>query len=150
MSELEIVIRELKRTEYQAALELCRKVFREFEAPDDCVDESTDAFYKSICDKEYLNQLRIFGAYDDESLAGVIATRNEGTHIALFFVDEVYQGKGIGRNLFECILNECPAGRMTVNSSHYAIPIYHRFGFHDTDQEQIQDGIRFTPMEREV
>ena len=66
MSESEIVIRELKRKEYQAALELYRKVFfREFEAPDDCVDE-------------------------------------------------VYQG------------------RMTVNSSHYAIPIYHRFGFHDT------------------
>lgn len=102
MSESEIVIRELKRKEYQAALELYRKVFfREFEAPDDCVDE-------------------------------------------------VYQGRGIGRKLFECILKECPAGRMTVNSSHYAIPIYHRFGFHDTDQEQIQDGIRFTPMERNV
>lgn len=84
MSELEIVIRELKRKEYPAALELCRKVFlREFEAPDD-------------------------------------------------HVDEVYQG------------------RMTVNSSHYAVPIYHRFGFYDTEQEQMQDGIRFTPMERDI
>ena len=146
----EIAIREMEMEEYPAALELCRKVFREFEASDDHVEESTDAFYKCICDKEYLNQLRIFGAYDDERLAGVIATRSKGSHIALFFVDEVYQGRGIGRKLFECILKECPAGRMTVNSSHYAIPIYHRFGFHDTDQEQIQDGILFTPMEREV
>ena len=80
---MKIVIRELNEEEYPAALELSRKVFREFEAPADCVEK-------------------------------------------------VYQG------------------RMTVNSSHYAIPIYHRFGFHDTYQEQMQDGIRFTPMERNV
>lgn len=33
-----------------------------------------------------------------------------------------------------------------VNSSPYAVPIYHKLGFVDTDTEQLSDGIRYTPM----
>lgn len=28
----------------------------------------------------------------------------------------------------------------------YAVPIYHKLGFCDTDKEQTVDGLRFTPM----
>ena len=36
---------------------------------------------------------------------------------------------------------------MTVNSSPYAVPIYHKLGFKDTGSEQVVNGLRFTPME---
>jgi len=35
---------------------------------------------------------------------------------------------------------------MTVNSSPYAVDIYRRLGFHAISEEQLTDGIRFTPM----
>jgi len=37
---------------------------------------------------------------------------------------------------------------MTVNSSPYAVPIYHKLGFKDTGSEQVVNGLRFTPMEQ--
>jgi len=92
--------------------------------------------------------LRAFGAFENEKLVGVIATRSAGTHIALFFVRGEYQKKGIGKSLFQMALKECSSQKMTVNSSPYAVPIYHKLGFNETDKEQEVNGLRFTPMER--
>ena len=89
----------------------------------------------------------MYGAFMENRLVGVIATRSEGAHIALFFVKGEYHGRGIGSQLFKTVLQMCPAGSMTVNSSPYAVPIYHHLGFHDTDKEQAVNGLRFTPME---
>ena len=75
------------------------------------------------------------------------AALEQGAHIALFFVKGEYHGRGIGSQLFKTVLQMCPAGSMTVNSSPYAVPIYHHLGFHDTDKEQAVNGLRFTPME---
>ncbi|WP_168733762.1 GNAT family N-acetyltransferase [Metabacillus sediminilitoris] len=36
--------------------------------------------------------------------------------------------------------------KLTVNSSPYALGIYHRLGFVESDKEQTINGIRFTPM----
>ena len=36
--------------------------------------------------------------------------------------------------------------KMTVNSSPYAVPIYHKLGFKETDSEQIVNGLRYIPM----
>ena len=73
----------------------------------------------------------------------MLATRNEGKHIALFFVDARYQRQGIGRQLFE----SAKQAGMTVNASPYAVEIYHKLGFVETDKEQVVNGLRFTPME---
>lgn len=143
---MEIEIREIKKEEMADALALVWKVFQEFEAPD-YSKEGVDAFSQTLKDESYLSMLRTFGAYLEGTLVGVIATRSEGTHIGFFFVDGKYHRKGIGRKLFETIKTLCPAKRMTVNSSPYAIPVYHKLGFADTDKEQTVDGIRFTPME---
>ena len=77
----------------------------------------------------------------------MIATRKNGTHIALFFVNGAHHRRGIGKRLFQAALSDCPADRMTVNSSPYAVPVYHRLGFSDISAEQTVSGIRFTPME---
>lgn len=141
-----ISIRELKQEETDIALSLTWRVFQEYEAPDYTKD-GVEEFYKSIHDKDYLSNLCLFGAFVQNELVGVIATRSEGTHIALFFVDGKYHRQGIGKQLFQTVLSRCPADTMTVNSSRYAVPIYHKLGFKDTNIEQVVNGIKFTPME---
>ena len=132
---------------------ICQRIKRKrisgrpiIEAPD-YSEEGIAEFYKSIHDEGYLSKLRMYGAFMENRLVGVIATRSEGAHIALFFVKGEYHGRGIGSQLFKTVLQMCPAGSMTVNSSPYAVPIYHHLGFHDMDKEQAVNGLRFTPME---
>lgn len=139
-------IRELKPSEWATALELVMAVFWQFEAPDYSPD-GIRAFDESIHDPAYLRGLRMYGAFADGMLAGVLATRSGGSHIALFFVREAYQRQGIGRGLFQAALADCSDGEMTVHSSRYAIPVYHRLGFRDTGQERETQGIRYTPMQ---
>lgn len=142
----DILIRQLKKEEFQTALNLVWEVFKEFVAPD-YSQEGVEEFYKSVHDLKYLEMLKIYGAFIGDKLVGVVATRNEGSHLALFFVDGAYHRKGIGRKLFQETVSKCHSEKMTVNSSPYAVPFYHEFGFSDLDAEQIVHGIRFTPME---
>lgn len=141
-----MTIKELYKDELHESLSLVRKVFMEFEAPD-YSQEGIDEFFKSVYDEKYLSMLSGFGAYDDEKLVGIIATRNEGTHIALFFVDGQYHRQGIGKKLFQTVVSACPSDKITVNSSPFAVEVYHRLGFRDMNTEQRVNGIRFTPME---
>lgn len=143
----DLTIRRLNETETECALRLVWEVFLDYEAPDD-TQAGVDAFYRSIHDARYCAMLCVYGAFVHGTLAGVLATRSGGSHIALFFVKGAYHRQGIGRRLFETALAACGAGKMTVNSSPYAVPVYHRLGFRDTGAEQVTDGLRFTPMER--
>ena len=143
---MEYTIRKLESTEREAALDLVNKVFMEYEAPD-YTEEGVEEFHKSMQDEEYLSQLCMYGAFASERLIGVIATRSEGTHIALFFVDSDFQGKGVGRSLFQTVLDHGGSNHMTVNASPYAVPIYQKLGFIETDTEKVVSGLRFTPME---
>ena len=140
------VIRKLKKEETETALSLAWKVFLEYEAPD-YSEEGIEEFRKSINDEGFIGKLSFYGAFIENELSGVIATRSEGSHAALFFVKEEHQGKGIGRKLFETVLAQCDSERITVNSSPYATVIYHKLGFKDADSEQVIKGLRFTPME---
>lgn len=144
-----ITIKELDAKEIPEALDLVWQVFMAYEAPD-YTNEGVEEFYKSIHDVRYLAQLQIFGAFAADKLVGVIASRCAGSHIALFFVDGAYQRQSIGRRLLEALLELCSSDTMTVNSSPYAVSIYHKLGFYDTDQEQVINGLRFTPMARKV
>lgn len=144
-----MLIRELDKAEIEDALSLVWEVFLEYEAPD-YGRQGVDEFKKSIYDTEYLAMLKCYGAFIDEQIVGVIATRSDGNHIALFFVKGEYHNQGIGRKLFEVIVSQNTTGKITVNSSPYAVSIYHRLGFKDTDKEQVTNGLRYTPMEMYV
>jgi len=141
-----MTFRSLIQVETEAALELAWNVFLEYEAAD-YSHEGVDEFFKSIHDPEFVRKLTFYGAFDGEDLVGVLATRSNGDHIALFFVTGKMQGQGIGRTLFELALKNNTSGKMTVNSSPYAVEIYRHFGFVHTNTEQVTNGIRFTPME---
>lgn len=138
-------IRKLSPEKYEPAIELVWRVFLEFEAPD-YTQEGIDEFRRSISDPDFLSKLTFYGAYIDSALAGVIATRSLGSHIALFFVDREYQRQGIGRAMLNSALAECRFDSVTVNSSPYAVEVYRRLGFKETDNEQTVNGLRFTPM----
>lgn len=143
---MNIVIRRIEADDMEAALELVWEVFWEYEAPD-YSEQGTAEFYNMIHEPQWLSMLQVYGAYHQGELAGVIAARSHGSHIALFFVKGVYHKNGIGRKLFERFLNDSSANTITVNASPYAVPVYHRLGFQETDKEQTANGIRYIPME---
>ena len=138
-------IRKITESELPAAMSLVWKVFREFEAPEYSQEGINE--FKSCIDGQMVKMtIEMYGAFEKDKLLGVIATRNEGSHIALFFVKKKYHGRGIGRKLFEHIVPLCKSGFITVNSSPYAAEIYRKLDFADTDTEQLTNGIRYVPM----
>ena len=138
-------IRRLKRNELDDALPLVWKVFCEYEAADHS-ESGKQAFWDAVHSKDYLDMLTAFGAFERGGLVGVIATRNGGKHVALFFVDGEYQHRGIGRALWNAVLEDSTAKEITVHSSLFARDIYQKLGFETTDDRKEEDGIQYYPM----
>ena len=146
--------RKLNKEEFCKASDLIWSVFNEFEAP----EYSKEGIYTF---KEFINSDRLYensekgfmnfyACFHQEKLIGIIASR-ESCHISLLFVKKEYHHKGIARELFnklkmEIIENNPNTRCITVNSSPFAVYIYMKLGFIPTDEEQIRDGLRFTPM----
>ena len=138
------MIKLLEKNEIPAAMDLVWQVFSEFEAPE-YLPEGVKTFRDFIANEDEINKLKIYGTFVEDSLAGIIALRG-GEHICLFFVRKEHHRQGLGRSLFEFALRDGAADKITVNSSPYAVEVYHKLGFADTDTEQVLNGIRFTPM----
>ena len=134
-------IKRLTKEELDRALLLVWRVFLTFEAPD-YPAEGVEEFQKTIRDESFLSSLEAYGAFLDDELVGMIATRESGRHISLFFVDAFHQRRGIGKKLFQAV--RLP--EMTVNSSPYAVPIYEALGFKRVSEEKCVNGIRFIQM----
>ena len=80
----------------------------------------------------------------------VMAVKDEGKHISLFFIRKEYHRKGIGRRLFDAFIEEISVPEMTVNSSTYAVPFYKSLGFEQVQEPQITNGLKYVPMKREI
>lgn len=145
----------LHAEDLEQALSLTWKTFLEFEAPD-YSSEGVASFKRDIIDnptfseacKQGTNQM--WGAFSGNDLVGLMVLRNEN-HICLAFVDKDHQRKGIGSTLFSLLVQHVKthnpsAEQLTVNSSPYGIPFYHKLGFVDLGKEQTLEGIRFTAM----
>ena len=138
-------IKKIDQAQMDNAIDLIWTTFLQFEAPD-YSDEGIQSFKDFIENKEIINTLEFWGAYDNQKLKGVIATNENRKHIYCFFVEAQYQRQGIGRKLWEYLLENSQKEVITVNSSPYAVPVYHKLGFVDTNTEQLSDGMRYTPM----
>jgi GNAT superfamily N-acetyltransferase len=147
----------LSKDDIPAAIDLIWAVFDEFEGPD-YSPEGVEEFRRSINRESVMGmvergEMRLWGSRVDGKLAGVIATRG-AEHISLLFVRRENHRQGLARKLFEAVLDECrkngTVDRITVNSSPYAVDVYHRLGFVDTDAEKTVNGIRFVPMEFKI
>ena len=79
----------------------------------------------------------------------------ENHHICLFFVDSFCQRQGIGKALLDhalayCLRSNPDVTTINVHSSLFAVPIYKKLGFRQTQPEQIKNGIRFVKMVRQL
>ena len=149
MKEDHMEIRKLEQAEYPAALTLAWQVFLEFEAPD-YPQEGVETFRKLLADEDYRKEICVYGAFEAAVLVGMLATRWNGNHISLLFVDRNYHRRGIGKRLFALAVRDNTSGKMTVNAAPYAVEIYRHLGFRPTGPEETTDGIRFTHMELEL
>lgn len=147
-------IKKLEACDLQDALHLVWETFLAFEAPE-YSDEGVQEFRNfielpAIMDMQARSALLLWGCFDDDRIAGVIASRPP-CHISLLFTDKEYHRRGIARALHHTVLEHYKMNSdykvMTVNSSPYAVEVYHRLGFVDMDVEQLKNGIRFTPMQ---
>ena len=140
-----IEIRQLLNKEKDEALLFVKKVY--IESKDESYSEKgIETFYNFVDNKEITKSFKVYGAFEDNVLKGVIATDKRKRHINLFFVDKSSQAKGIGKKLMSIIIDHNENSFITVNSSRYAVPIYKNLGFIKTEEEKEQDGLKFTPM----
>lgn len=145
------MIRLLRENELSSALKLIWKVFLEYEAPD-YSEQGVKTFQMYIEESDMIQrvdqgEMEFWGAFESGEMVGVIALKH-GKHISMLFIDPAYHRKGIATALVAQVFADYQ-GTITVNSSPYAIPFYHRIGFQNQANEQVIDGIRFTPMKME-
>ena len=95
-------IRQLNNSEYEKAVSLALDVFVECGSVDFDVN-GLQTFKNFVYDDELMNELCIFGAFDNETLIGIIGTKNGGSHISLFFISPKFHRRGIGRQLFDSV-----------------------------------------------
>lgn len=128
------------------ALNLVWNTFLKFEAPD-YSPEGTAEFKSYIDSPEDMQKLKFYEARSNGRLIGVLAMREH--HISLFFVDERFQRRGVGKSLFEFVKNQSGQKHFTVNSSPFAVGFYIELGFKPLSAELCKNGIKFTPMQTE-
>ena len=140
-----IEIRQLLNNKKDEALLFAKKVY--IESKDESYSEQgIETFCNFINNKEMTKSFKVYGAFENNILKGIIATDSQKRHICLFFVDKSSQGKGIGKELMRVVVNNNENSYITVNSSRYAVPIYEKLGFIKMEEEKEQDGLKFTPM----
>ena len=140
-----IEVKQLLNNEKDEALLFTKKVY--IECKDDSYSEQgIETFCNFVDNKKITKSFKVYGAFEDNVLKGLIATDRRKRHINLFFVDKVSQGKGIGKKLMSIVIDDNENSFITVNSSRYAVPIYKKIGFIKTEEEKEQDGLKFTPM----
>ena len=137
-------VKRLSPDELPEAIALMWEVFCRFEAPV-YPQEGIDEFRASLDHAERNARMKFYGAYEANTLIGVLAMRAP-QHIGYFFVREDCQHRGIGKKLFETMRLDYAVQEFTVNAAPIAVDIYRHLGFVPTDTEKITNGIRYTPM----
>lgn len=121
--------------------------------------EGADLFFASITPeaiRSYLESPRyVYWVLCDESerIIGAIALRDL-SHVYHFFVRSDAQGKGFGRQLWQCLFNFVDEHNetdfLTVNASLVAEAMYTHFGFRPTEPVQEMHGLRYLPMRKNI
>ena len=152
-----IKFRKMKAGEEKVVSKLVTKTFNEFIAPGYSA-EGVREFLRYI-NPEALAQLvkgscLLLVAEIDDRIVGVIlfTSQNRCNHINLLFVDAEYHRRGIARGLLNKAIEilrglDPNISEITVNSSPYAVIVYEKLGFQRLDTEQVNNGVRYTPME---
>ncbi len=140
-----LICRRLSKEELPAAMALAWEVYAECLAPTTSL-EGVETFRHYVNDPETSRNRIGFGAFLCGELVGMMLIR-DAIHISLFFVKSEHQRRGIGRALLDTALRFYPCQAFTVNAAPEAVGAYERMGFTKTGDEELEDGIRFVPME---
>lgn len=140
-----IEIKQLVNNEKDKALLFAKRIFIESE-DESYSKEGIETFCNFVDNKKITKSFKVYGAFEDNILKGLIATDRRKRHINLFFVGKDSQGKGIGKKLMNIVVNNNENSYITVNSSRYGVPVYEKLGFVKMEEEKEQDGLKFTPM----
>lgn len=143
------MIKKITSNEYNNLRELVKRVF------DSCVAKDYDEngkeeFYKFVNSNEKLDSLDIWGYYIEDRLIGVIGTRDDISHISLFFVDTEFQRHSFGKKLLQTVVEASKSEVISVNSAPCSVNAYKYMGFVATDSAIETNGIKYIPMELKV
>ena len=72
------MIRKLDKTEYALATSLALEVYIQCGA-EDFDEEGLNSFKSFISNEQLMNELVIYGAFEDKNLVGIMGTKNEGS-----------------------------------------------------------------------
>lgn len=151
------IISPIDYAEIDIAFELIWRVFQEFVAPD-YTKEGIDTFYREyVTNQKFREKFRdgsetMYGVYVKEQLVGVVSVSVKNT-ISCVFVDSDFHGMGIGKKLIEVvleILRQRGEKSIRLNASPYAVAFYHKLGFRAIGEQNLYQGIVYTPMEMEL
>lgn len=149
-----ISYRPIKPGEEAGVIDFVLKIFTEFVAPQ-YPPEGVAEFKKFVCRDALADRLTagdiVLLAESGYKIIGVIEIR-DNNHIALLFVENSFQRKGIAKELIRRSVGVCrkhkpEIQRITVNSSPNAFTAYQKIGFRTVEDEKVVNGIRFIPME---
>jgi GNAT superfamily N-acetyltransferase len=148
-----ITYRKATINDIRPALDLALDLFMEFQAPTFSESGINKFVTGCINNEKYISNYTsekhmMFVAVSNKKVIGIISERGHG-QISMMFVDKKYHRQGIATKLMELMVNSLKndgVNLITVNSSPYAVPFYHNFGFIDTDIMQAKDGFIYIPM----
>ena len=99
------------------------------------------AFEQRLSGSDYAN----FVYAIEDGIVGYISIK-EKSHVYHLFVAENHQRNGISRALWDHATIGSGVNCYTVRSSRYAVPIYKRFGFTESEPLASKDGVVFQSM----
>ena len=146
-------IRPLIETDFPAVARLLAVLTDEFIAPES-TPEGVAAFKRQHSEDGIRGFVAAGMSYQvaevDGAVAGFIGVR-DSKHVFHLFVDKAHHKQGIARALWyvarDLAMKAGNPGVFTVNSSNYALPLYHSLGFVRTDVMQFKDGLYYNPMQ---
>jgi len=103
---------------------------------------SLNEFKRRIASNEFKSY--VYEAH--KKITGYILLKDK-SHIFHMFVEESSHRKGIATMLWEHAKSQTNQAKYTVRSSSFAVPVYKRLGFKETEARMIKDGLSFQPME---
>jgi len=141
-------IRKIKTSDLDQVVQLIQPYVKDFVTN----REGEEKFSRNAIQKiSETTDIKYFVKEQHQKIIGVIAYR-QPAHLIHFFVDQLHQKQGVGRELWGFINQQVESNsnidKWTVNSSCYAQPIYEKLGF-TTQSDVIENhGIRFIQMEK--
>jgi len=148
----------LSDSEVAEASELALRVFKEFVAPEQSF-EGQERFFRyanpnALRARHRAGRSLTFAAERNGRLIGMLHLQN-GTHVAMLFVEGASQRQGIGRGLIgfatsHALNRQPPVQVLTADSTPAALDAYQKLGFLPVAGKQFVNGICFIPMELQI